>query len=278
MDVLPTFADPDVTLLEGDAWVVLREMETSSVDAIVTSPPYLDMRPEYPSPTFPEFYDIFCQTRRVCTGTLLLNVGRKWSDRLESGWWIQLLALVQSAGWEHRDTMIWIKPNGNPIQGEVLANSHEYIFLFGDGFDPDSVRTEYAPGSVERLGRRWVSSVSVKGDGQERSGPKRQERRGERRSAHPSGARARSYIEVTTGGEKGNKHPAPMPLEVARHLVKLSGGRTILDPFAGSGTTLLAARLEGRRAIGIERSPEYCQMIAERLSQQPLFTERGMSE
>lgn len=272
---MSVFEDPDVVLYEGDASMVLREMPNESVDAIVTSPPYLDMRPEYPSPDFPGFYDIFFQLRRVCSGSLALNVGRRWIDREESGWWIQLLSLVVSAGWEHRDTLIWIKPNGNPIQGEVLTNSHEYIFLFGDGFDPDSVRTQYAPGSIERLGRRWVSSISVKGDGPERSGPRREERRGERRTSNPNGARAKSYIEVTTGGEKGNPHPAPMPIELARHLVKLSGGRTILDPFAGSGTTLLAARTLGRRAIGIELKPEYCQMIAERLGQQSLLADEG---
>ena len=272
---MSVFEDPDVLLHEGDAWMVMRDMPDDCVDAIVTSPPYMDMRPEYPSPTFAEFHDIFTQGRRVCSGTLLLNVGRRWHDKVEQSWWIRLLAMVQTAGWEHRDTLIWIKPNANPIQGEVLTNSHEYVFLFGEGFNTEAVRTEYASGSKERLERRWVSSISVKGDGPERSGPRRDERRGERREANPDGARAKSYIEVHVGGEKGNKHPAPMPLQLAMHLVKLSGGRTILDPFAGSGTTLLAARMLGLRAVGIELSPEYCQMMAERLGQQSLFAEGG---
>lgn len=272
---MSVFADPDVLLYEGNAVDVMRGMPDNAVDAIVTSPPYLDMRPEYPSPTFPEFHDIFTQGRRVCSGTLLLNVGRRWNDKVESEWWIQLLAMVQTAGWVHRDTLIWIKPNANPIQGEVLTNAHEYVFLFGEGFDPDAVRSDYAPGSKERLERRWVSSISVKGDGADRSGPRRSERRGERRESNPDGARAKSYVEVHTGGEKGNKHPSPMPLSLAQHLVKLSGGRVILDPFAGSGTTLLAARTLGLRAVGIELKPEYCQMIAERLGQQSLLIDQG---
>jgi site-specific DNA-methyltransferase (adenine-specific) len=64
-------------------------------------------------------------------------------------------------------------------------------------------------------------------------------------------------------------HPAPMPVEVARRCIRLSTwpGETVLDPFAGSGTTLLAARELGRRAIGIERSERYCELAVARLAQ-----------
>ena len=265
------FEDPDVVLFQGDVQEGLTWLGEDRVDAIVTSPPYQDMRPEYASPDVQSFHGIFRELRRVCSGTLLLNVGRFWRDRVEQMWWLRLLDIAERTGWAHRDTLLWLKPNANPIQGEIVTNSHEYVFCFGDGFTPDEVRTPYAPGSVERLERRWVSSISVKGDGPERSGARRAERRGERRDANPDGARAKSYFEFPTGKEKGNKHPAPMPLEVAEHLVKLSGGKRILDPFAGSGTTLLAARRLGLEAVGIELSPEYCQMTAERLGQQLLF-------
>jgi site-specific DNA-methyltransferase (adenine-specific) len=68
------------------------------------------------------------------------------------------------------------------------------------------------------------------------------------------------------------RHPAPMPVEVARRAIRLSTwpGEVVLDPFAGSGTTLLAARQLGRRAIGVERSEAYCALAVERLSQTAL--------
>jgi site-specific DNA-methyltransferase (adenine-specific) len=68
---------------------------------------------------------------------------------------------------------------------------------------------------------------------------------------------------------QGVGHPAPMPVEVARRCIRLSTwpGEAVLDPFAGAGTTLVAARQLGRRAIGIERSERYCQLAVARLAQ-----------
>lgn len=72
-----------------------------------------------------------------------------------------------------------------------------------------------------------------------------------------------------------NTHPTVKPTDLMRWLVRLvtPPGGLVLDPFAGSGTTLVAARAEGFRAIGIEREEEYAEIIAQRLSQLSLFSE-----
>lgn len=72
-----------------------------------------------------------------------------------------------------------------------------------------------------------------------------------------------------------NTHPTVKPTDLMRWLVRLvtPPGGVVLDPFAGSGSTLVAARAEGFRAIGIEREEEYAQIIAQRLSQLSLFAE-----
>lgn len=64
-------------------------------------------------------------------------------------------------------------------------------------------------------------------------------------------------------------HPCPRPLDTMRYIVSISCcvGARVLDPFAGSGTTLLAAKQIGRRAIGIEIEEKYCEIAAERLRQ-----------
>jgi site-specific DNA-methyltransferase (adenine-specific) len=73
--------------------------------------------------------------------------------------------------------------------------------------------------------------------------------------------------------DPSNPHPAPFHVSLPRRAIATTRTRLVLDPHAGSGTTLLAARLEGIRAIGVEASEAYCAMAVERLGQGvlPLF-------
>lgn len=66
----------------------------------------------------------------------------------------------------------------------------------------------------------------------------------------------------------GNGHPAVMPLSMAQGIVRgwSLPGQIVLDPFAGSGTTCLAAKLEGRKFIGVEKDAEYCDMARKRIA------------
>lgn len=67
---------------------------------------------------------------------------------------------------------------------------------------------------------------------------------------------------------KDKHHLTGKPTALMRELVKIvPPGARILDPFAGSGTTLLAAQLEGRSAVGIEREAEYCEITRQRLQE-----------
>lgn len=265
----PYVQDSDFTLYVGDALNVLRELEDASVDCVVTSPPYLDARPEYDSPTSGEFAMIFCELARVVTGGMLWNVGRVWRNGVELTWWHELIECAAESGWQLWDTAVWIKPNANPIQGRVLTNSHEYVLVLGRPgveFNTDALRTEYAPASISRLSRKWINGRGVKLDP-----PLEHDHR---IPANELGARATSYLVCDVGREKGNLHPAPMALGIAEELVSLASwpGQTVLDPFLGSGTTAVAARKHGRNTIGIELSPEYAALAAGRLQQLSLLS------
>ncbi len=73
--------------------------------------------------------------------------------------------------------------------------------------------------------------------------------------------------------QQNNLHPNEKPITVMTKMVAVGSqpGETIVDPFMGSGTTLLAAKLEGRKAVGIEISEKYCEIAAKRLRQKVLF-------
>src|SRR4030043_21060 len=65
-------------------------------------------------------------------------------------------------------------------------------------------------------------------------------------------------------GASTKNHPAPFPLELALRIVRMFSfvGDTVLDPFCGTGTTLIAALRYKRNSIGVEIDPEYCRMAA----------------
>lgn len=88
------------------------------------------------------------------------------------------------------------------------------------------------------------------------------------------GGKAINYHGPTS---QGSGHPTQKPLPMVSQWVRMftNPGDTILDPFSGTGTTLVAARDEGRKAVGYEVDERYCEIAARRLSQDVLFSGLG---
>lgn len=261
-----------VELHVGDALEVLPTL--GEHDAIVTSPPYADAREDVESATPREYADwiepflVALLPRLREGGGFMLNLGRVFRDGVEQSYAEETLLRAQALGWRRIDTVVWTKINGRPVN-PYLTNVHETIYWFTVG-EPlaayrgyDELRYPYPPETLLRYQRRWERSTVAKGRHEPQEG----------RTPHAAGARPRSVYITQVGKEKKLRHPTPMALDLARFLVCLAcpPGGTVLDPFAGSGTTGVAARLHGRRAVLVERDPGFAGEAFERLAQGSLL-------
>ena len=248
----PIFERPGLVLLNGDAITVLRGLPTASVEACLTDPPYGERVARWDGPRCREWYVAWLrQVHRVVVpnGPILSFASRRRLD-------VVMSALREVRGDDPGcplQTLAWVHSQGfRPAPG-YLRPEHEAIVLSGlVRSEADEVR------AARRTLERRTITCSGCGTETEHGLP----------THDPRGPMAGSVVRAgrITRGE-GTGHPTQKPVAVIRYLVAVLSepGATILDPFAGSGTTLVAAQTIGRRAIGIERSRRTCGIAIGRL-------------
>lgn len=262
----------------GDAFEWLPALPTGGVDLFFTSPPYADARSYLTVPP-DEYVNWFLPIGRAMLdatserGSLALNiknrVARSGPFRGQRHPYVyQLVLALQEMGWRWLETYIWHKPNAIPGRfGPRTKDSFEYVHHFAKGerpyFDLDAVRAPYRADEEEidrrrrdRNGRR----VTAAGFGRDRA------RVYDKGGADPGNVISVSQSYNQHRGPAG-RHPAVMPEELAEFFVKAASprGGVVIDPFAGSGTTVAVARALGRRSGGIDLHAEYARLSRERL-------------
>ena len=198
---------------------------------------------------------------------------------------------LQADGWWLRSDIIWSKPNPMPESvTDRATKAHEYVFMLAKSeryyFDadaikepcswpngpnsPQSIASPYGQGFTRR-GTKHRSVEPARGDGVNGGGSQ-----AAGSISFPTDFRnARSVWPISTEPFP-EAHFATMPTELARRCI-LAGcprGGTVLDPFAGAGTTGLVADRLGRHFVGFELNPEYAEMAKRRIrNDAPLFAE-----
>ncbi|WP_135821226.1 DNA-methyltransferase [Halostella litorea] len=256
-------------LHQGDSRNVLKELDDESVDLAVTSPPYFNLK-DYETPEdgqlgdiddyerFIELLDdVWSECERVLRpgGRLCVVVGDVLRSRSEHGRHrvVPLHATIQEhatdLGFDNLAPIIWYKIGnasleaggnarflGKPYEpGAVVKNDIEYILLFR------KVNGGYRSPSIEQ---RILSTIEA--------------------DEHQKMFR---QIWDDIKGERQKDHPAPYPSDLADRLIRMFSfvGDTVLDPFAGTGSTAVAASRCGRNSVSIELEPEYVDIAEERI-------------
>ena len=258
----------DCRLILADCRDVLPTL--GRVDAVVTSPPYDNLR-EY-GETFdgldwePVIYQIATMLHKG--GVCVWNVADATVNGSETGTSFRQALYAKSCGLNIHDTMIYIKENVNFPESIRYFSGFEYMFVFSNGrpktFNP-----------IKDRRNKWAGSVMHGTDRQPDGSTKPISGLG--KVIQPLGMRFNYWMMSNNQADTG--HPAPMPYSMAAdHIITWSNPtETILDPFMGSGTTGVACVNLGRKFIGIEREERYfdiaCKRIAEAYKQPRLFDE-----
>jgi site-specific DNA-methyltransferase (adenine-specific) len=241
----PYYEDESVTLYHEDCREVLASLE-HEIDLVVTDPPYGETSLEWD--TWPTGWPSLVPGASMwCFGSM-----RMFLDRRDD-----------FAGWKLSQDVVWEKQDGSGFATDRLRRVHEHALHFYRGAWAD-VHHE-----TPRVGHRGPDkSVRRRALDKNHHGV-----RGESAYVDNGTRLLRSVIYAANMHGKDPIHPTQKPVGILEPLIAYGcpEGGTVLDPFAGSGSTLDAARAAGRQAVGIEAREDYCEAIAKRLSQGCLF-------
>lgn len=262
-------------ILQGDSAEVLKTLPDNSIDLIVTSPPYADQRKSTYGGIAPDkyvewFLPISEQLLRVLkpSGTFVLNIKEKVVNGERSTYVMELILAMRKQGWLWTEEFIWHKKNSYPGKWpNRFRDAWERLLQFNKSKKFAMYQEEvmvpmgdWAKSRLKNLSdtdKRRDNSKVGSGFGKNISNWI------DREKAYPT-----NVLHLAT--ECNNKkHSAAFPEELPEWFIKLftKEGDMVLDPFAGSGTTLFVAERMGRSAIGIEIMEDYYQMIKNQLEE-----------
>jgi DNA modification methylase len=199
-------------------------------------------------------------------------IGLKHKDLVGIPW--RVAFALQADGWYLRSDIIWSKPNPMPESvTDRPTKAHEYLFLLTKSpryyFDADAVREPHVREWDAGNGGTFGPVTAAGGKQRVLGGTK--DHKGAYPLPNPAGRNLRSVWTIATEPYPG-AHFATFPRKLVEPCVKAGSPAdgTVLDPFAGSGTTLLVAQALGRRGIGIDLNPDYLKQALTRNAQTPL--------
>jgi site-specific DNA-methyltransferase (adenine-specific)/site-specific DNA-methyltransferase (cytosine-N4-specific) len=263
----------------GDSKEKLKLLSDNSVDLIVTSPPYADQRKStyggiHPDKYVEWFLPISEQLLRVLkpTGTFILNIKEKVVEGERSTYVMELILAMRKQGWYWTEEFIWHKKNSYPGKWpNRFRDSWERLLQFNKdkkfNMYQEEVMVPMGDWAKNRL-KNLSDTDKIRDNSKVGSGfGKNISNWLDRDKAYPT-----NVLHLAT--ECNNKnHSAAFPEELPEWFIKLftKQNDTVLDPFMGSGTTLVVANRLRRNSIGIDIVPEYYEMVRKRLQPVELY-------
>jgi site-specific DNA-methyltransferase (adenine-specific) len=250
----------NVTLHKGDAETILKSIDENSIDCVVTSPPYDNLR-LYLGVGNTWNHEKFCaiakELYRVVKpgGVVVWVVNDKTEKGSETGTSFRQALHFMDIGFNLNDTMIWSKKNPLPQVKQPRYNQvFEYMFIFSKG-TPKTFNPIMEP--CKCAGQVYDSTCKNMGGENGRT----------HKTFNINKEKVKSNIWEIAVAQNKTSHTAVYPYQIPYDHIRswTNEGDIVLDPFMGSGTTGLAALDLKRKFIGIEMCEEYFNLSKERI-------------
>ncbi len=251
-NIKPYFKYNNIVIYNDDI-LSISAIPHSSIDLIVTSPPYnvdIHYNSHIDNLTYDDYLEFTKKWLQKCfelakdDGRFCLNVPLDKNKGGQQSVCADITKIAKDIGWKYHSTIIWNEGNisRRTAWGSFMSASAPYVIA------PVEVIIVLYKKNWKKIGGSKKNDITKK-----------------------------EFMEWTNGiwsfnGESKKRvgHPAPFPIELPRRCIKLFSfvDDTVLDPFLGSGTTLIAAYLNNRKGIGVDIDKEYCDLAIKRLRQE----------
>ena len=257
----PYFKGESIVIYKDDI-LKIGSIPDNSVDLIITSPPYnvdIHYNSHADNLTYDDYLEFTRKWIKKCfdlaknEGRFLLNIPLDKNKGGQKSVGADITKIAKDVGWKYHSTIIWNEGNisRRTAWGSFMSASAPYVIapvelilvLYKDSWKKTGLSRENDITKQEFMD--WTNGIwTFKG----------QSKKG-------------------AGG-----HPAPFPIELPRRCIKLFSfiGDTVLDPFLGSGSTLIASYLNKRKGIGIDIDKEYCDLAINRLKLEAKINQRSL--
>lgn len=232
-----------------DDFLTTDKISESSIDLTVTSPPYnIEMNyNQYQDAKSYDDYLLFSShwlhkayNLSRPDGRLCLNIPLDKNKGGQKSFYADLVHVANNVGWKYHSTIVWNEGNisRRTAWGSWMSASAPYVIA------PVEMIVVLYKNQWKRI---WKGENDITRE---------------------------EFMQWTNGlwtfnGESAKRigHPAPFPRELPKRCIKLFSyvGDTVLDPFLGSGTTLIECEVLQRKGIGVELSQEYCELARKRI-------------
>lgn len=254
----------------GDCTDIMKKIDDDSINLVVTSPPYADMRQynnfdgikpnKYIDWFIPKAQEIYRIIRP--DGSFILNINDKVVNGFRHPYVFELVCELHKIGFKMWERFIWYKHNPMPgMGGKRFRDGIEYIFWFCKNKPYVNIDAVKVP-KKDKKNRGSDSDFLYS-----RSGHNKKRR--QTSTPFPDLVIPINVLEINLGNtyKEADCHVAIFPEKLPEFFIKAGSkeGDIVLDPFMGSGTTCKVAKTLQRQYIGIDCSQKYCEIAKKRL-------------